>query len=191
MTDSIDRRTQGKRERLVAGARQVIHEQGVERTTIADIAQAADVPVGNVYYYFKTKDDLVGATIESQTHDVRDVLESLERHRTPQARLKGLIRELTAHSELTAEHGCPMGSLCSELDKRPDDLDRSCAELLQLPIDWAEQQFRQMGRRDARDLAVSLIASYQGIALLTNTFRDPELMAREARRLERWIDSLT
>ena len=52
------------------------------------------------------------------------------------------------------------------------------------------RQFRLLGRRDARDLAVALIASYQGIALLTNTFRDPELMAREARRLERWIDSL-
>jgi hypothetical protein len=34
------------------------------------------------------------------------------------------------------------------------------------------------------------MASYQGIALLTNTFRAPELMARESRRLERWIDSL-
>jgi hypothetical protein len=34
------------------------------------------------------------------------------------------------------------------------------------------------------------ISSCQGIALLTNTFRDPELMAREGRRLERWIDSL-
>ena len=66
----------------------------------------------------------------------------------------------------------------------------ACAQLLELPIDWAEGQFRQMGRRDARDLAVALMASYQGIALLTNTFRDPELMARESRRLERWIDSL-
>jgi TetR/AcrR family transcriptional regulator, transcriptional repressor for nem operon len=34
------------------------------------------------------------------------------------------------------------------------------------------------------------MASYQGIALLTNTFSDPELMTREARRIERWIDSL-
>ena len=83
-----------------------------------------------------------------------------------------------------------MGSLCSELDKRTDGLDRDCAEMLELPIDWAEQQFRLIGRRDARDLAVALMASYQGIALLTNTFRDPELMTREARRLERWIDSL-
>jgi TetR/AcrR family transcriptional regulator, transcriptional repressor for nem operon len=179
-----------KRQRLVAGAREVIHQQGVEKTTIADIAEAADVPVGNVYYYFKTKDELVAAAIESHADDVRALLASLESGRNPQARLKALVRELTAQRELAARYGCPLGSLCSELDKRTDGLDGTCAQLLELPIEWAENQFRLMGRRDARDLAVALIASYQGIALLTNTFRDPELMAREARRLERWIDSL-
>ncbi len=61
---------------------------------------------------------------------------------------------------------------------------------------WTEAQFRAMGRRDARELAVALMASYQGISLLTNTFRDPGLMRREGKRLERkrlerWIDSLT
>ncbi len=190
MTDSRSAAQPGKRERLVSGARELIHQQGVEKTTIADIAGAAKVPVGNVYYYFKTKDELVDAAIESHALDVRTLLASLERHRTPQARLKALVRALTAQRELAAEYGCPLGSLCSEVDKRADGLDRRCAELLRLPVDWAEQQFREMGRRDARDLGLALIASYQGIALLTNTFRDPELMTREGRRLERWIDSL-
>jgi AcrR family transcriptional regulator len=190
MTDSIAPVKQDKRQRLVAGARELIHQQGVERTTIADIAQAADVPVGNVYYYFKTKDELVTAAIEGHAGDVRALLESLERGGTPQARLKALVSELTAQRELAARYGCPLGSLCSELDKRIDGLDATCAQLLALPIDWAERQFRLMGRRDARDLAVALIASYQGIALLTNTFREPALMARESRRLDRWIDSL-
>jgi TetR/AcrR family transcriptional repressor of nem operon len=180
----------GKRERLVAGARDVIHQQGVEKTTIADIAQAADVPVGNVYYYFKTKDELVAAAIDRHARDIEAMLGSLQRHRSPRARLKALVRELTGRSELVARYGCPLGSLCSELDKRTDGLSRTCAQLLQLPIEWAERQFRELGRRDARELAFALIASYQGIALLTNTFRDPDLMSREARRLERWIDSL-
>ena len=191
MTNSVDVAKLGKRERLVAGAREVIHQQGVEATTIADIAHAADVPVGNVYYYFKTKDELVAAAIDGHTHDARALLDSLDRHRTPQARLKALVRALTDQRELAARYGCPLGSLCSELEKRTDGFDGACAQLLGLPIDWAEKQFRDMGRRDARDLAVALIASYQGVALLTNTFRDPGLMAREARRLERWIDSLS
>jgi TetR/AcrR family transcriptional regulator, transcriptional repressor for nem operon len=180
----------GKRERLVAGARDVLHAQGVERTTLADIAEAAAVPVGNVYYYFKTKDELVDAVVASRVEDMHVALESLERHRTPKARLKAFVRMLVEQADLTSRYGCPHGSLCSELDKRDDGPRRACPELMSVPIEWAERQFRGMGRRDARELAVALIASYQGIALLTNTFREPELMAREGRRLERWIEAL-
>jgi TetR/AcrR family transcriptional repressor of nem operon len=180
----------GKRDRLVVAARQLLHQQGVERTTLADIAQAADVPVGNIYYYFKTKDELVAAVVAMYTSDLRARLASFDRHRTPKARLKALVRNMADERELAAQYGCPMGTLCSELDKRDDDLEHAAAELLTLSVDWAEQQFRLMGRSDARDLAVALVAANQGISLLTNTLRDPELMARESRRLDRWIDSL-
>jgi TetR/AcrR family transcriptional repressor of nem operon len=180
----------GKRERLVTAACQLFHRQGVEMTTLADIALAADVPVGNIYYYFKTKDDLVGAVIDAYLVDLRARLSSLDRHRTPKARLKALVRNQADQQELAAQFGCPMGTLCSELDKRGDDLERAAAKLLTLSVDWVEQQFRSMGRSDARDLAVALVAAFQGVSLLTNTLRDPELMAREGRRLDRWIDSL-
>ena len=181
-----------KRERLVASAIELLHRQGVESTTIAEIAQSAGVPPGNVYYYyyFTTKDELVAAAIDAHAQAAAAMLISLERHRTPKARLKALARALTDQSELAALYGCPHGTLCSELDKRDDGLQQACARLMELPIGWAEEQFRLMGRSDARDLAFALIAAYQGISLLTNTFRDPELMARESRRLGRWIDSL-
>lgn len=194
MTDSaVAGAPAGKRERLVAAACRVLHEQGVERTTLADIALAADVPVGNVYYYFKTKDQLVEAAINAHGNDLRAMLSALDRRRTPQARLKGLIGALVEQRDLAARYGCPFGTLACELDKRPDGLDRTAADVLCILADWSEQQFRSMGFGDqpeARDLAIALIASYQGISLLTNTFRDPELMVREGRRLERWIDSL-
>jgi AcrR family transcriptional regulator len=190
MTDSDLREPPGKRERLVAAACRVLHEQGVERTTLADIALAADVPVGNVYYYFKTKDQLVEAAINAHGDHLRVMLSALDRRRTPQARLKGLIRALTDQRELAAKYGCPFGTLACELDKRADGLDRTAADVLGILVDWTERQFRSMDQADPRDLAVALVASYQGVSLLTNTFRDPELMAREGRRLERWIDSL-
>jgi TetR/AcrR family transcriptional regulator, transcriptional repressor for nem operon len=192
VTDSVVPEARaGKRERLVAAACQVLYEQGVERTTLADIALAADVPVGNVYYYFKTKDQLVEAAVRAHGENLGTTLAALDRRRTPQARLKGIVRELMSQRELVAKYGCPFGTLTCELDKRANGLDRTAAEMMGILIGWVEQQFRAMGRADARDLAISLVASYQGIALLTNTFRDPELMAREGRRLERWIDSLS
>jgi AcrR family transcriptional regulator len=190
MTDSGTRPREGKRERLVAAARDAVHRQGVEKTTLADIADAADVPVGNVYYYFKTKDDLVEAAIQSQMRDIDEALEALDKLRTPQSRLKGFIRGVCAEAELVARYGCPLGSLCSELDKREDRIERTGALLMERPLDWLEQQFRAMRRADAHELALALMASYQGIALLTNTFRDPKMMTSECRRLERWIDSL-
>ncbi len=188
---SSRREGRDKRERLVEGARLTLHQQGVEGTTIADVARVADVPVGNVYYYFKTKDELVQAAIDAHVHDVRSALASLEQHRTPKARLKAFVRMIADKGELAARYGCPQGTLCSELDKRDDPVAHDAAALMRIPIDWAEQQFREMGRRDARDLAVALIAAYQGVSLLTNTLREPDLMLRESRRLERWIDSLS
>jgi TetR/AcrR family transcriptional repressor of nem operon len=186
----VDKTRAGKRERLVEGARRVLHEQGVEGSTLADIAEAADVPVGNVYYYFKTKDELVEAAVDAHADEIQTRLAEFERHDTPVARLKAFALGSSELAEQVARYGCPHGTLCQELAKRDDGLDRRAAKLVALTVDWAEEQFRLMGKRDARDLAVGLVASIQGTSLLTSSFRDPEIMTRQADRLARWIDEL-
>jgi TetR/AcrR family transcriptional regulator, transcriptional repressor for nem operon len=181
----------GKRARLVAAAAQLLHQQGIERTTLADIAKAADVPAGNVYYYFKTKDDVIAAVIQTHAQQIKTTLASIDaQHRSPKSRLKAFVREFTAQSQIVAEHGCPLGSLCSELGKRVRTSSFAEAELMRLPIEWAEKQFQALGCRDARDLAVDLLAAYEGSALLANTMRDPGVLSRAARRLNHWIDTL-
>jgi TetR/AcrR family transcriptional regulator, transcriptional repressor for nem operon len=197
MTDSksaqvaaADRRP-GKRERLIAAAVQLLHQQGAERTTLADIALLADVPVGNVYYYFKTKDQVIAAVIEAHAQQIKTILASIDsRHRSPKSRLKSFVHEFAAQSEMVARYGCPLGSLCSELDKRVTESRVAVGELMRLPLEWAEAQFQSMGRRDARDLALDLLATYEGSALLANTMRDPGVLSGAARRLAGWIDSL-
>jgi TetR/AcrR family transcriptional repressor of nem operon len=183
--------TSGKRERLVDAARALFHEQGVHRTTLAHVAERAEIPLGNVYYYFKTKDALVDAVLDGYKQQAARLIESFERGRTPQTRLKALIRNWDDMRHAVARHGCPMGTLCSELDKMDGGLDREAAAVLKTIIDWAEEQFRQIGRRDARDLALALFAGIQGASLLANTFRDPTILTRHGRHLERWIDTLT
>lgn len=190
MTDSTGTHRGGKRERLVASASDLLHRNGVARTTLADVANAAEVPLGNVYYYFKTKDELVQAVIDAHADAIRAMLGSFERHRSPRARLKAFARSIAQTGQDAARSGCPHGTLCSELDKREDGLDRTAATLMALYTDWAEEQFQRMGRKDPRDLAIALIAAFQGASLLTNTFRDPAIMTSQARGLQRWIDTL-
>jgi TetR/AcrR family transcriptional repressor of nem operon len=180
-----------KRQRLIDAAGQLFHQQGVERTTLAEIAGAADVPLGNVYYYYKTKDDIVEAVVTARLAALDAGFAALEQaHRTPGARLKAFFDEQAGQAELISLYGCPFGTLSSELEKRAHGADHHAAQLMQAPIDWAERQFREMGRANPRGLAIQLIAAYQGAAVLTHALGAPDLMTREARRVDRWVDSL-
>jgi AcrR family transcriptional regulator len=177
---------------LVSAARDLVYRRGVARTTLADIADAADVPVGNVYYYFKTKDDIVGAVVDAHVEQLKTDIGELERrHRSPKARLKALVDVVLAErGEVVAEFGCPLGTLSSELAKHAGRADRMAAPLMQVSLDWVAQQFRAVGRRDAPDLAVELVASVQGTTVLGHALARPELVLRQSRRLKKWIDTL-
>ena len=60
-----------KRVRLIEAAKVLIHQQGFHLTTLADIAQEADVPLGNVYYYFKTKEAIGEAAFYGPKVDIQ------------------------------------------------------------------------------------------------------------------------
>jgi AcrR family transcriptional regulator len=186
---NLDREA-GKRERLIESARTLIHQQGAHATTLAEVATHANVPPGNVYYYFKAKDDLVRAVVDDYIDQATRMLKELDRLRTPASRLKGLTRTWLEVADTVADYGCPVGSLCAELNKCDGELRDAGVEVLGRITDWAEAEFHQLGRRDARDLAMALMSGIQGSALLANTFHDATIMTRQARHLERWIDSL-
>jgi AcrR family transcriptional regulator len=190
MTNSATATRGDKRDRLIASAMELIHRQGVERPTLAEIAEAADVPPGNVYYYFKTKDELIDAVVQARASEVRELLDSLDRRRTPAARLKGLARNWPEARDLVVDHGCPLGTLSVELNDHEDGLSRPGARLFSALIDWSEIQFREMGARPAREHALTLISTVQGAALLSSAFSDPAILVSQVHRLERWIDSL-
>jgi TetR/AcrR family transcriptional regulator, transcriptional repressor for nem operon len=189
MTDSPAKRG-GKRDRLVASAGELLHRKGVASTTLADIAQAADVPVGNVYYYFRTKDDLVRAVIGAQIDQVEALLTGLAALPGPAERLKALVGRWEQMRDIVARYGCPFGTLASELDRRDDGLDIEAAGPIRRILEWTENQIRTLGSGDARELATILFAGIQGGALLSSTLRDPKVMSSQVRHLQRWIDTL-
>lgn len=181
----------GKRERLIAAACDLFYRQGIAGTTLAHIAEAAEVPLGNVYYYFKTKDEIVSAVVEARTEEIRAATAAIQRrHGSPKARLKALVGMLSESRDTIAAHGCPLGTLCTELGNQPGQSPDLTAPIMQTLLEWTEQQFRAMGRRDARDLALELVIAYEGSAVLTNALAEPEVMARQVRRLEKWINAM-
>jgi len=190
-TQSRTKQPPAKRDRLVLAARDLIHSQGIERTTLADVAEASGVPLGNVYYYFKTKNELVAAVVNSRMQELTDLLDSLDALPSPVDRLKGMIQAAEAKVDEIVESGCPMGTLCTELEKRDDGLAAGAAALMRHHIDWVANQFRLMGHDDdAGEFALAFVSGYQGAAVLTNALRDPQVLIQESRRIQRWVDSL-
>jgi AcrR family transcriptional regulator len=190
VTDSHASPGGGKRQRLVRSATDLVHRDGVDTPTLARVAQTAGVPPGNVYYYFKTRDELLGAVVDARVEGLHQLLEALDAQPDPRVRLTSLAHTWDANRDDIAANGCPLGSLCSELNKRGRGLDERAATLLVTGADWLTEQFRQLGHHDARDLAMTMLATVQGAALLSNTLRDPEILTTQIRRLDRWLDTL-
>lgn len=180
-----------KRTRLVRAGQELLHQQGFQRTTLADVAARADVPLGNVYYYFRTKDSLCEAIVEAHAAALTVQLALWEQEGDPRQRLRALIRAPRASMDAVLAYGCPHGSLCQELEKLGpgSPLAKAGARLMEIYVSWAEAQFHALGAgARARDRAIDLVASLQGAMLLGHTFRSPALLEQSLRRLERGLD---
>ena len=180
-----------KRARLLDAANTLVYRQGYNQTTLADIAKEAAVPLGNVYYYFKTKEDIGKALIEHRGAFYASLIAQWEQTPDPKQRLLALVAMVAEQRELLANSGCPIGSLCQELHKEGGPLADKAASLLEAILTWSEKQFQAMGKKkQAFDLALQLVSALQGASLLTHTFNRPELITRETKRLRAWLESI-
>ena len=173
----------------MASAAELLHRNGAGATSLADIAQLAEVPLGNVYYYYRTKDDLVRAVLDAQTVQVAAMIEDFRGLPGPAERLKALASRWDLMRDVVARYGCPFGSLTTELNRRDDGLDRAAAMPMRAILEWVTTQFQELGCAEADDLAVALLSAIQGSALLSATLRDPDLLSTQVRRLHDWIDT--
>ena len=184
-------RVSDKRERLVDAAKNLIHRQGFNQTTLADIARESDVPLGNVYYYFKTKEDICNAVIEERRESIKESLQECRcKENDPKKNLTLAVKMIMKQSDTVAEYGCPVGSLCQELDKTPSPLSEAANQCMKDHIEWASKQFKDMGYQNAHDMGVEFIARIQGTILLGHTLHDPALIRKQLRSACDWIQSL-
>ena len=179
------------RTRLLGAAEKTTYRYGFGNTAIADIAREARIPLGNIYYYFKTKDEIAGAIIDLRVSRFRKLLAEFDKTDSPQERLCAFVNIKMKNREELARYGCPVGTLCSELRKLGGSAADQSTVLFTTALEWMERQFRALGKgADSRLLAVHLLSATQGVSVLAHTFREPGLVDMEATHLKDWILSL-
>src|SRR3981189_407726 len=98
-----------KRTRLIETAMKLAYRNGFRETSLADIAEATRVPVGNVYYYFKTKEELGEAVVERRLEEFRSARAEWDRLSSPKERLFAFVDTIHGNREQLARGGCPLG----------------------------------------------------------------------------------
>lgn len=186
------KKSERTRQRIVESANRLFYRQGFHNTSFTDVVAASGVPRGNIYYYFKTKDEILLAAIDYRLERIKVMLEGWsETYRTPLERLHRFIALLDDTAEALTQFGCPMGSLNAELGKANRALQHHAAQLFALFEDWLTDQFAELGYAGrARELALRLISIGQGISMLTHVHHDADWLRSERRRLRRWLDQL-
>jgi TetR/AcrR family transcriptional regulator, transcriptional repressor for nem operon len=177
---------QDKRSALVNAAATMIHMRGYEGTTLSLVADSAKVPIGNVYYYFQSKEALTMAVLQQRAAELRDLFRSLEaEHATADARVCGYITTFANAAEHVAIHGCPYGGLSQELSKRKGPLGEQSSLLFDLQIQWLTTQYKAIESREsvAKKKAKDLVCAIQGACVLSAAMRDPGSFRKKLKEL--------
>lgn len=185
----MDHTTTDTPSRIIDLADQLFYERGYEHTSFADIAAAAQLSRGNFYYHFKTKDDILDAVIAQRTRKTQGMLDDWAAATpNPLERIGRFVRMMVMNGSRIRQHGCPVGTLCTELSKLAHPSLPKAHHLFTLFRSWLASQFVQLGaQQDADRLAMHLLARSQGIATLANAFDDEAFIRQEAEHLLRWL----
>lgn len=178
------------RDRIVEAADQLFYRRGYDLTSFSDIADAVQISRGNFYYHFKSKDEILDAVIEARLANTRKMLAQWETEgKQPVDRIRSFIHILTENQAHIQRHGCPVGTLCTELAKLNHASQAEANKLFMLFRTWLRRQFTLLGRKaDADALAMHLLARSQGVAVLANAFHDEKFIKQEVQQLYDWLD---
>lgn len=182
--------TQSTRDMIVAEADTLFYERGFETTSLADIAAPLGISRGNFYHHFKSKDAILDAVIDLRLSATSAMLEHWEETATtPRSRILSFIRLLIVNRSRIMAHGCPVGTLCSELAKLDHAFQHRAAQIMGLFRSWLTAQFRAQGVGDQAELlALHLLTWSQGVAVIATTFGDEDLIKVQVAEAERWLD---
>jgi len=174
-----------KRERLINAAKELFYKQGFSNTTIADIAKLADVPLGNVYYYFKTKDEICEAVINERNIEINNVITEFNLLNTVKERLLAIVDFYCVRAEEVSQYGNIFSSLVQELSRQQNPLAVKAREILTALTNWLTAQFKEFySENDAQVNAMKFLSTLQGMQVLTLSFQDPSITAKQAELLK-------
>jgi len=163
-------------QRIVKAAARAIRRSGYGGTGVADIMKDAGMTHGGFYAHFASRDDMLAEAVDCAGAEGIAALARIAADAPPQQALQALLRAYLskAHVE-SAETGCPVVALGSEMPRQAPEVRRAATCRIKELIDLVARQSPDWGQPGAHELALVTVATMVGALLLARAVDDPRL----------------
>lgn len=196
------------KDKILQCAREMFVQEGYQSTSVDDILERSGVAKSNFYYHFKTKDDLAFAVLDIEVAEHLTRIQCTLRNPDlkPKERLTAFFQQTCeVQVELYRLAGCPFGNFAATLPNAVHDGNREVNlrnERFRVRLNQLFWEFEQaLGeclhegslygdlRSDipVAELASMVIATVEGLLVLTKTHRDPERLRTGLRVVEKLL----
>lgn len=182
------------RDRIVAAAADLFHDNGYTATGLDDILTKAQSTKGSFYHHFGSKKEIALAVVREivSVRFVRRMIDPVVNAERPLVAIRKVIRDL--RTKVRAEDlvtGCPINNLASELALQDADIQKALAALFeQWQQAWMQalrrepQLERVTGMKDPRQLSLYLVAAIEGAQAMAKAQQSREPLDAVLKHLE-------
>lgn len=186
------RRSKGDKNRqsIVAAAAELFWSEGFTATSLTQIANAAGVPPGNLFYYFRTKAELAEAVASIFVTETEDMLRSIDEEAAePRQRLALLVQRLSRSLRSRVAHGCPIALCVRDFRNDAPQASERAATAFHLLIAFVARELGRTGLRPSIALiqARAALAEWQGSIMLAHALKDAAVLSEGFRRMEKLL----
>lgn len=162
-----------RRQQIIDAAYRCFAEKGFQKTTVRDICGAANLSVGAVYNYFRSKDDIIAASGEEDQRRIAEMISSAAAA-DPEDPLGNLVRVFLplANEPEAVRDAVVTFDLCSQSGRDPQ-IAESFRKTLDAALDHLVEPVKRQQKRgvlnaklDPYSVAAVLVAVYQGFRYL-------------------------
>jgi TetR/AcrR family transcriptional repressor of nem operon len=169
-------RKEATHERIVETAARAIRRSGYDGTGVADIMNEAGLTHGGFYAHFDSREAMLAEAADRAGADTVAFLTRVAAEATPMKALEAMLRTYLSKEHVeSAETGCAVAALGSEMPRQAPRVRRAATRRIKEMIDLVARQSPDWGKPGAHERALVTVATALGTLVLARAVDDPKL----------------
>ena len=176
MKRAAARSKEATHERIVETAARAIRRSGYAGTSVAGIMKEAGLTHGGFYAHFASREAMLAEAADRAGAEAVAASARIAAAAPPEQGLQGLLRAYLSKEHLeSAEMGCPVAALGSEMPRQAPEVRRAATRRIKEMIDVVARQSPDWGQPGAHEQALVTTATMVGALVMARAVDDQRL----------------